>query len=241
MKKIILLVFLFVFSFSFAQSLNEYKYALVPSKFSFLKGKDDYKLNTLTKLFMEKYGFTTYLDTDVLPDEVLNNNCNKVYVDVTDSSNFLTTKVKVVLKDCKGNILFTSAEGKSKEKEYRVSYNQALRAAFQSFETLKHKYSPVETAPIPIKPEIPNVTTIIPAESSEDNIQLVYAQPIQNGYQLVDATPKVILKIFKTSIANTFSALKGTTQGVFILKDSKWFFEYYENEKLISEIVNVKF
>ena len=241
MKKIILLVLLFVFSFSFAQNLNEYKYALIPSKFSFLKEKDEHKLNTLTKLFMEKYGFTTYLDTDVLPDEVLNNNCNKVYVDVTDSSNFLTTKLKVVLKDCKGTILFTSAEGKSKEKEYRVSYNQALRAAFQSFDALKHKYSPVETVPIPVNSQIPNVTTIIPAESSEDNIQLVYAQPIANGYQLVDATPKVVLKIFNTSIPNTFSALKGTTQGVFILKDSKWFFEYYENEKLISEIVNVKF
>lgn len=240
MKKLILIAFLFSIHFSNAQALNQYKYALVPSKFSFLSEKDQYRLNTYTKLFMEKYGFTAYLDTDVLPDDVLTDNCNKVYVDVIKSSTLFVTKLSVVLKDCRNNVLFTSSEGKSKEKEYKVAYMEALRDAFKSFETLNYKYSLVEITSVPAKLETP-VPTIKLTESTEGNERVLYAQPISNGYQLVDATPKVMLKIYKTSVANVFIALQGTTQGILILKDNKWFFEYYDDEKLISESVNVKF
>jgi len=49
------------------------------------------------------------------------------------------------------------------------------------------------------------------------------------------------MKIFKTSNSNTFTAIKGTIQGVLVAKDNEWFFEYYENDKLISEKIAVKF
>lgn len=48
MNKSILLVLIFVFSFAQAQSVNDYKYAIVSSKFDFLKSKDQYNLNMLT-------------------------------------------------------------------------------------------------------------------------------------------------------------------------------------------------
>jgi uncharacterized beta-barrel protein YwiB (DUF1934 family) len=35
--------------------------------------------------------------------------------------------------------------------------------------------------------------------------------------------------------------MKGNSQGAFIQKGNEWFFEYYENEKLVSEKVAVKF
>jgi hypothetical protein len=49
------------------------------------------------------------------------------------------------------------------------------------------------------------------------------------------------MTIYKTSNSGAFLAAKGTTQGVLLIKDNQWFFEYYENEKLVSEKVNVKF
>lgn len=99
MKKSFLILILFVSAFTFGQNINDYKYAIIPSKFSFLKEKDEYRLNTLTKLFMEKYGFVSYFDTDVLPDDLINSNCNKVYVDVISSGNFINTKIKIILKN----------------------------------------------------------------------------------------------------------------------------------------------
>ena len=141
MKKYFLLILLFVSSFGFTQALNNYKYAIVPSKFGFLKETDQYRLNTFTKMFMEKYGFITYLDTDNQPKEVANENCNKVYVDVLSNGSLFTTKLTVVLKDCSNNIVFKSIEGKSREKVYQKAYNQALREAFDSFEKLAFKYN----------------------------------------------------------------------------------------------------
>jgi hypothetical protein len=117
MKKTLFLIFFLASSLGFAQSVNDYKYAIVPSKFEFLKDKDQYRLNTLTKMLMEKYGFVTYFDTDILPTEVAESNCNNVYVDVQNTGNMFSTKLIVVLKDCKNAILFTSLEGKSREKE----------------------------------------------------------------------------------------------------------------------------
>ena len=70
---------------------------------------------------------------------------------------------------------------------------------------------------------------------------LLYAQATATGYQLVDASPKVVYKLYKTSRSDLFIAMKGNNQGVLIQKDNQWFFEYYENATLVSEKVAVKF
>lgn len=67
---------------------------MVPSKFNFLKEENMYNINVLTKLFMEKYGFETYLSNETAPDDFISKICNKVFVVG------ITTRVKVVLKDC---------------------------------------------------------------------------------------------------------------------------------------------
>jgi len=254
MKKIVVL--LLVFSFSnvvIAQNLNGYKYALVPSKFSYWKENDKYKLNTLTKLFMQKYGFETYLDSETVPYDFLNVNCNKVYVDLIRDNGLFFTKLKVVLKDCNGKVLFTSREGSSKEKDYNVAYNEALRKAFASFESLHHKYDEkiaivekqVEAKPYKEIVEQQKVAVSEPKEvtpsSAEITSNQLYAQPTQNGFQLVNSEPRVVMKLYKTSVKDIYTAIKGTTQGVLLLKNSEWFFEYYQNDIPISEKVDVKF
>lgn len=233
MKKYIILLVVLASSLSFSQTVNDYKYAIVPSKFTFLKEKDQYRLNTLTKLLMEKYGFVTFFDTDILPVEVAENNCNKVFVEVLSNGNMFMTKMSVILKDCKNTILFTSAEGKSREKEYQTSYNQALREAFNSFETLAIKDKNDEK----LKPEV----VVYTSEIKRIKNSSLFAQPIENGFQLIDSTPKVIMKIYKTSIPICFIANKNNIQGVLISKENQWFFEYLNNSNLVSEKVEVKF
>lgn len=254
MKKYILLLVLFISVHGFCQDLNRYQYAVVPAKFEFLKEKDKYRLNTLTKLLMEKYGFTTYLTSDVQPEGVANTNCNKVFVDVLESGTMFVTKLKVVLKDCKNNILFTSDEGTSREKEFGAGFNEALRNAFKSFDKLNHKYNGAvlkEEAVIPIeKVAIPKETVVLNESFETPKIietkevttdVFFFAQPTAYGFQVVNSEPKVIMRLYNTSQKDVFIAKKENAQGVAIFKNNQWFFEYYDNGKLISELLKLKF
>jgi hypothetical protein len=58
---------------------------------------------------------------------------------------------------------------------------------------------------------------------------------------LVDSDPKTIMLIYKTSHSDVFIAEKNDFTGVFLKKNNGWFFEYYQNNNLISEKVEVKF
>ena len=241
MKKYIILLVVLASSLGFSQTINDYKYAIVPSKFTFLKGNDQFRLNTLTKLLMEKYGFVTFFDTDILPAEVAENNCNKVFVEVLSNGNMFMTKLSVVLRDCKNTILFTSVEGKSREKEYQTSYNQALREAFNSFETLGYKYNGNSNDNVNIKENSDIKGSNLNDENKKTNDLVLFAQPIENGFQLIDSTPKVIMKIYKTSSPICFIANKNNIQGVLISKENQWFFEYLNSSNLVSEKVELKF
>ena len=57
MKKILLLLVLFLTATAFSQNVNDYEYVIVPTKFSFLKVDDKYRLNTNSRLLLQKYGF----------------------------------------------------------------------------------------------------------------------------------------------------------------------------------------
>ncbi len=70
---------------------------------------------------------------------------------------------------------------------------------------------------------------------------LLYAQPIENGYQLVDSTPKVVMKLISTSVDNVFLTDYQGNNGVVLKKEDKWFLEYSEGgEKKLKEL-NIKF
>lgn len=238
MKNTYILLFFIITTIALGQtSVNDYKYAIVSSRFTFQSKNDEYRLNTLTKMFLEQYGFIAFLDTDEMPEELVNSNCNKLFVDVISTGNFIKTKLKITLKDCKKNILYTTNEGTSREKEFDKSYNFALREALQSFKILNYKYNPKTVS----DNKFPKNEVLIINENFNNEIAVLFAQPIANGFQLVDNSPKVIMKIFKTSSENCFIAVKENLHGVLFSKGNVWFFEYYENEKLISERINVKF
>lgn len=230
MRKFLIVLSIVVSTFGYAQNLNEYKYAQVPSKFSFLKEDNMYNLNLLTKMYMQKFGFETYYNNETAPDDFIANNCNKIFVDILTNSNLFTTKVRVVLKDCKNNVLFTSEEGTSRDKEFRVAYNEALRMAFDNFAVLKgHKF-------------IEEKETII--RHQQDNEGLLYTlfpKMIKNGYELYQSKSKLIFTILKTKNENIFIAHKNDIQGIIYLKNKEWFFDYYKDEVLISEQIDIDF
>lgn len=247
MKKIVLL-FILISSYAFSQSVNDYQYVIVPVKFDFLKSEDQYKLNTLTKLMLEKYGFKAYLNNEEIPKNV--DRCNFLYANVQDKSGMFDTKVKVVLKDCKENVIFETQFGQSREKEYAVAYNLALRETSKSFEKLDYKYNGKTNTVVSeksISEKLQNQSVvnldITPVSSPLSNSTEIFyfAQPTANGFQVVDNEPKVIMKLINTSQKYIFLAEKEDKKGVVLPKGDKWFFEYFENGKLISEQLNLKF
>ncbi|WP_125722308.1 hypothetical protein [Flavobacterium ustbae] len=248
----------------FAQSVNDYKAVIVPLRYDFIKTDNQYRLATLTKSNLLKAGFEAYYTNEQLPDG-LTDRCQVLYIDVKRDNAFLVTKLFVELKDCFGQVVYTSEVGKSREKEYDVAYKEALDNAFASIYALHYKYSgnPVAAAKVPLAQKntaetlaassaiapaaaavkVAPANTAVAATSPDlKDPNLLYAQPTESGYQLIDKTPKVVMKLFKTSQPNVYIASKDNVQGSLILKeDGQWYFESYQNDKLVSEKIVVKF
>jgi hypothetical protein len=240
MKTRFLFLLLLISTYGFSQSINDYKGVIVPLKFDFLKNENQYRLSTLTKFNLQKAGFTAFYTNESIPSEY-NDRCGLLYADVKKESAFLLTKLYVVFKDCKGTEVFRSAVGKSNEKDYQVAYTDALVDAFKSVFALNYKYNGAVSSNnnVVIPAASPAVATVSTVATTDLNV--LYAQPTASGFQLIDSTPKVIMKLLKTSRNDTFIATKEGVQGVLIVKANQWFFEYYQNNQLISEQIGVKF
>lgn len=135
------ILLIFCFSVLFAQkNINSYKYILVPKQFEFQRSADQYQLNSLTKFLFEKSGFTVLFTDENFPNDLANDRCLALKAMVNSASGFLSTKLKVDLLDCYNNVVFSSKEGVSKEKDYKAAYHEALRIVFVDFENLNYVY-----------------------------------------------------------------------------------------------------
>jgi hypothetical protein len=243
MKKLVL-AFVLLTSFCFAQNSNNYKAVIVPLKFDFIRTNNQYRLCTMSKANLVNAGFTVFYANEILPKEY-NDRCDLLYYDIVKENAFLATKFHIELKDCSGNLIYKSDSGYTKEKDTELAYTDALNKAFVSVNNLHYKYeklnvaTPVVTLKEEVVPVIVTPVTTAVIQKSDSN--LVYAQATATGHQLVDASPKVVYKLYTTSKSDVYIAMKGNNQGILIQKENQWFFEYYENEKLVSEKVAVKF
>jgi hypothetical protein len=166
MKRYFLVLLLFLSFSGYSQNtINNYKYVVVPEKFDFLKQKDQYSLNSLTKGLLEYKGFTVYFDNTELPGEVANNRCRALSADLLEKSGMFSTTLTLVLKDCQGNIVFKSKEGTSREKELKIAYNLALRDAFTSLNQVPYAYNGPTNEPVQ-----PTTATDAPAASAKPTV-----------------------------------------------------------------------
>lgn len=135
MKRIILLMLCIGLNTSlFGQNLQDYEFIRVPVKFDFLKEENQYQLNALTAFLFEKKGFQV-LYRDDIPKNI--DPCNVLQANVHSDSGFLRTRLYFTLENCKEAIVFTSETGISREKDFKLSYHEALRAAFASIEPVR--------------------------------------------------------------------------------------------------------
>ena len=172
MKRIILFV-----TIALLQVVAVAQTVVVPNKFAFLKSDNEYQLNILTKFLIEKQGFKAYMENEV-PSELLNTPCNILKADVKNESNMMTSKLRLVLTDCANKEVFSSEVGKSREKEYKKSYQEALRNALagNALATFKKLYQ---------QPQSPQSSQSSVNETpEEDSIYQLNAKKVGDLYEL---------------------------------------------------------
>lgn len=238
------------------KNINNYKYIIVNSKVDFLKETDEYQTSSLTKFLLKKNGYTVFLDNEELPSEIIKNRCLALTANLVSSSSLFLTKISIVLKDCFGKELYSSEEGKSKSKEYKKSYQEAIRNAHTTMD-LKYSYQPKEEQQtlveevktrisIPAK-IINDVKEVLPVkiENFTNNnglitkVNTLYAQPKENGYQLINTKPEVIFSVLKTKTKDLF--IIKDKNGILYKNSDSWIAEYYKNNKLVREKYKIKF
>lgn len=265
MKNIILVLFLTIvnlFVFGQEKKVNNYKFIVVPDQFDFLKQKDEYKTSSLTKFLLKKNGFTVVLNSEQYPKDLRDNPCSGLKALVLDKSSMFKVKVIIELRDCSNKILYTSDEGVSKLKEFKKGFQEAIRNAHASMndiayepfllETIgKDKKEIVTVNPVLVKEvkevklevELPVINNIEAAQISPiNNIALsttLYAQPKENGFQLINLKPQVVFVILNTSVKGVF-VIKDKN-GLLYKKGENWIAEFYEGGEIVVKKYSIKF
>ena len=231
-------------------NINNYKYVIVPEKFSFSKSENQYGLNSLVRDLLEEKGFTAFMSNGQIPQEVAGNKCSSLLADVIEKRGIFVTNLTLLLKDCQGNIVFKSKEGKSREKEYPVAYDGALRDAYTSLKDAPYQYdgstftqTQAPTTTVVAAPVAPAPVAAVPAASAviTDATGTLYAQATPTGFQLIDTTPKKVMALLKTSQPDYYIAQNGSVAGVVFKKNEEWLYEYYKDDKLVSQKLQIKF
>ena len=113
----------------------------------------------------------------------------------------------------------------------------------EELKTLKEeKKTEVVDVVTPKAVEVVKKTEVITKEASKilpTPTGVLYAQAIENGFQLVDSTPKVVYKIKKTGIDGVYMVENKTA--TLYKKGADWILEYYENGALKQDVLNIKF
>ncbi len=281
---IVLAIFLGGYLVGNAQ-FDNYKYIVVPKRFDGFKKENQYGTSTLVKYLLTQQGFNTVYDDF---EELKTNPCLGAWVRLQDDSSLFSTKTTLFFEDCHGSSIFETAEGRSKIKQYKASYGEAIREAFFSLGGLSHNYvskeaaeKKEETVTLNFKNDVKSLhddnhvaektTTIVgqkttseerpykalePKESDRakavppkknalrseaTNVEVLYAQPIEKGYQLVDTTPSVRYKLQETSVPNVYLVVGDDKNGIVFQKEGKWFLQYEDDDKNVMKELNIKF
>mgnify|MGYP005634611283 FL=1 len=240
-------------------SINDYKYVSVPDKFDFLKSNDQYQLNSLTKFLLKKNGFTVLNKSDNYPMDLAQNNCLLLNANVVKIKGLLTTKLQLLLTNCKNTVVFSSEIGKSKLKDYQKAYHEALRDVFTLSE-FNYAYVGADRTivlPTPTPPKTPKVTPIEPTseivseEPEAPSVAEVPSVPVvevasgliiqqtNTGYNFIDSRSKTIKYSVHATLFENVYIIDGE-EGIIYKRGQSWVRESIENGKTTIEALNIQ-
>lgn len=245
------IVIFIIFEISlYAQTdLNQYKYVSVPDRFDFMKTNDQFQMSSLTQFLLTKKGFTVLESIENYPSDLAANSCLLLDVNVEKIKGFLKTKLEVQFINCKKEMVFRSAIGTSKEKDFKIAYHQAIRAAFDSMEVLNYNYE--ASAAIDISAPIETSTTVLPKPSVQTPsvpVVVASADPVDSpelpktlivstayGYDITDANGRVLYSIHPTMEEGIF--IIDNLPGIAYKRGKRWVREYVLKKKTVIELL----
>ena len=241
-KKLTTLLLLLFSMFNFAQTVNNYELVLLPVRFDFQSKENQYRVSTILKIGLSEVGFKVMYSNEYAKIAEYQP-CQILIVKLKEVPTFLKTKFTMQLVDCEGNILYETPVAQSKEKAFEAAHRECMEQIVGFLKEMNYKF---EGEKVLTNEE---ESTLIPTSTLDDktadfkvNLQkTLYAQPTENGFQLVDTTPQVVIKLFKTSQPDFYSAQFLNLTGMVFKKDNQWFFEYSDNGDLKTVTLDVKF
>ncbi|TCP26681.1 hypothetical protein EV195_10219 [Tenacibaculum skagerrakense] len=229
------------------KNINNYKYIVVPNQMESFNEADKYQTSSLTKFLFNKNGYIAFLSNDDMPTDLALNKCLALRAILEDGSGMFATKVTLVLKDCNNEIVFKSEEGKSKIKEYKKAYQEAVRKTFSAIKRLNYSYQPVvnERKSRDFNVSVNRDKNIEVAKKAplKENANISYkliAEKNISGYNLKDSNDKTVYTLLSTSNPNVF-IVKDLNGVLLKSEEGFWSVQYYKDGALKMEVVKVKF
>lgn len=123
---------------------------------------------------------------------------------------------------------------------------QEIQKLKEEIKTLKEeKEKAVEVAKTKVEVVKPETKVVVEEKKPikeaviEGVSNVLYAQEIANGFQLVDSSPKVVYRIKNTNLNNVF--LVENKSAIIYKKGEDWVLEFYKGNTLVQETLNIKF
>lgn len=197
--KLLFVIFLFCFSFTLqAQQVSDYKYIIVPERFSDFN-KNQFKLNTyLTNLLIRK-DYIVLENTESLPLEIRNNPCLALTADVDKVKSMFQNKLILKFIDCNRKTI-AELPGQSSIKEMERGYQEALKEAA----SLVYNSKPKSTEQLNVEPTI-NIELDEEITYANDNTRLTISELKDNSFLLINQdNSQVVAQFYPSSQNNTF-------------------------------------
>ncbi|MBK43103.1 MAG: hypothetical protein CMC83_04430 [Flavobacteriaceae bacterium] len=217
----LLILVLFQKSLICQTDINQYKYVSVSDRYDFMKIVDEHQISSLVTFLLKKNGFSIVEKNKNYPTDLALDPCLLLNLNIKKLKSLLQTKLELQFINCKGIIVFCSDIGVSREKDFKKSYHQAIRSAFESISDLNYYYTPKDM------------------EDNVVNTQKSYSiltQPTTFGFNILDSNGIVLFSLQKTN-----------HEGIYIIEDlpgivyrngSKWIREFVQgNTKIVEPLI----
>ena len=192
-----------------------------------------------------KNGFTVLESLENYPSDLSHNRCLSLNVNVQSIKAFLKTKLEVQFINCKKEVVYRSAIGSSRDKDFRTGYHQALRAAFASLSELNYNYKAVKIA---VEDKLPPIFTKVSnnaatVDAVRKSVSLSARKEVSEismvkkiyGHDLVNTKGQVLYSLHQTIQEGLFIIDKLT--GIVYKRGNSWVREYVVDQKTVIEVL----
>lgn len=250
--------------------LNSYKYIIVPAKFQDFKNENQFRTSTLVKYLFDNEGFNVVYDNNLPVELEEKPCLGARVELINESGLFQTrTKLALKDCHGVLVMMSQEGQTKTKDLElaYREAISESFgsfRELNYTYEPVEEETKTAEPITVSFKNDIKSLESDPQTETSSEEEQIVpepaeeldtqvqsnlpsieekgvlYAQPIDGGYQLVDSTPVIVYVLKSTSSPDVFLVNKDGKNGVIYKNEDKWFIEMDEKGAKTKEL-NIKF